>query len=1086
MKNNIDTEKIYSIKKKHEEIDIVPLKMNPNLKKFLFALIILNIILIIIIVILSYFVIKSLKKSDKVEIINKYTEKEKNENTNFISGIYSVESGKKLQIFNPEKVSLKEDDYNIEILSGNNNLRNLGPISINNGSYTPSESGYINLKIIFKVTLNNLNEVFKDIKELINVDLSHFEMENVLSMNSTFSGCLNLNNINFEGINSNNLIDMAYTFENCKNLKNLDLSPIKSGKLRIIKGIFSECDNLENINISSFEKIDQNLFEGIKSKPNIIANENTSGEILNIFHNLFNINITIIETPKKENHIIKDCILGENEKCKECSSFHSKSCLSCNNGYYIPFNENNYPKCLPCNKTIKNCFTCFGDINYIVCSSCYPKFILKNNKCLNSEIKKCIIGEKEKCKECEEDELMDKCKSCNPGYFLSDFTNKTECQSCNIIDYCNECNEENGNLICKKCKDGFTLINNQCIEEECVIGKNEKCSSCKNEIGRKKECKTCNLGYYMSEINSPFCTKCSIENCKTCSKFNGNEVCLECKDTFEPVKNELGLTIICKCPINYTIKNGICIRPGNWIKMLLDVYCSFNKGVANILGLGFNIDKNEIDVYVNGTKVELLDVGIYNEYQFNTSGIYVVEINIKKTLTTMNGMFRNCYFIYSISFLPGFDTSKVTEMGGMIFDMNVESIDMKYLDVSSLRDVRDFINENYWYKRTDKLDKFIIDLSSFDTSKVTRCSGMFQNLHKDTIIIISNKFTKCKEQFSFENKVINIDEIECQKQFENCEECKGTKESLICNKCKLGYKLNKDDYCIKEKCDVGEKEKCLECKSEEGKENDCLSCNEGYYLPLNSNNHKVCAKCNIEKCKICNDQGICTQCKDFYEPLKSNGIIIGCNPICELGDGIKCLTCNLESKNKCGSCNWGYKLMKNGTCIKIENSFIASYNVSKINKPIHLMNLRGNRIDFSNIEMYINNVKVIPYLIYSGSPQIHDKDCYVSYKFPNLGLKTVKIIINQILSNMVGLFSFCEDLVTINFAETFDTSKVQCMTQMFYYCTSLISVNVSSFNTSSVNNFYQMFYGNDKLTSLDLSNFETKYACGYTHLFMSL
>ena len=80
----------------------------------------------------------------------------------------------------------------------------------------------------------------------------------------------------------------------------------------------------------------------------------------------------------------------------------------------------------------------------------------------------------------------------------------------------------------------------------------------------------------------------------------------------------------------------------------------------------------------------VLDFKNHNEYQFNTSGIYVVEINIKKTLTTMNGMFRNCYFIYSISFLPGFDTSKVTEMGGMIFNMNVESIDMKYLDVSSL------------------------------------------------------------------------------------------------------------------------------------------------------------------------------------------------------------------------------------------------------------------------------------------------------------------------------------------------------------------------------------------------------------------
>lgn len=110
--------------------------------------------------------------------------------------------------------------------------------------------------------------------------------------------------------------------------------------------------------------------------------------------------------------------------------------------------------------------------------------------------KSCVIGEKEKCKECEEnEELMDKYKSCNHGYFLSEITNKTECQSCNIIDNCNECNEENGNLICKKCKDGFILINNKCSKEECVIGKNEKCSSCKKEIGRKKECKTCNLGY---------------------------------------------------------------------------------------------------------------------------------------------------------------------------------------------------------------------------------------------------------------------------------------------------------------------------------------------------------------------------------------------------------------------------------------------------------------------------------------------------------------------------------------------------------------------------------------------------------------
>ncbi len=71
------------------------------------------------------------------------------------------------------------------------------------------------------------------------------------------------------------------------------------------------------------------------------------------------------------------------------------------------------------------------------------------------------------------------------------------------------------------------------------------------------------------------------------------------------------------------------------------------------------------------------------------------------------------------------------------------------------------------------------------------------------------------------------------------------------------------------------------------------------------------------------------------------------------------MTCNLEIKNKCGSCNYGYKLMKDGTCKKIENSFIASYNVSSLTNPTYLMNLMGNFIEFSNIEMYINNIKVI-------------------------------------------------------------------------------------------------------------------------------
>ena len=120
------------------------------------------------------------------------------------------------------------------------------------------------------------------------------------------------------------------------------------------------------------------------------------------------------------------------------------------------FNENNYTVCLSCNKTINNCFTCFGDLGCVACSSCFPKFKLEENKCVNYIKKKCLIGEKEKWKECEEnEELMDKCKYCNEGYYLSDNTNKTECQSCNIIDKCIEYNEENKNLILRKMSKWF-------------------------------------------------------------------------------------------------------------------------------------------------------------------------------------------------------------------------------------------------------------------------------------------------------------------------------------------------------------------------------------------------------------------------------------------------------------------------------------------------------------------------------------------------------------------------------------------------------------------------------------------------------
>ena len=89
-----------------------------------------------------------------------------------------------------------------------------------------------------------------------------------------------------------------------------------------------------------------------------------------------NINITIIES-NNNNKNNSQCIIGENEKCKECDDKIPGNCLYYNKGYYLPMNEMINRQCLSCNK-IENCYTCFGDKNYIICSSCEKGFYLEN------------------------------------------------------------------------------------------------------------------------------------------------------------------------------------------------------------------------------------------------------------------------------------------------------------------------------------------------------------------------------------------------------------------------------------------------------------------------------------------------------------------------------------------------------------------------------------------------------------------------------------------------------------------------------------------------------------------------------------
>ena len=76
------------------------------------------------------------------------------------------------------------------------------------------------------------------------------------------------------------------------------------------------------------------------------------------------------------------------------------------------------------------------------------------------------------------------------------------------------------------------------------------------------------------------------------------------------------------------------------------------------------------------------------------------------------------------------------------------------------------------------------------------------------------------------------------------------------------------------------------------------------------------------------------------------------------------------------------------------------------------------------------------------------------------------------VTNMSNLFCGCTSLTSL-VVTGFDTKNVTNMKGMFKSCLSLTSLDVSSFNTSKVTSMYEMFSDCSKLTNLNLNKFNT-------------
>ena len=143
---------------------------------------------------------------------------------------------------------------------------------------------------------------------------------------------------------------------------------------------------------------------------------------------------------------------------------------------------------------------------------------------------------------------------------------------------------------------------------------------------------------------------------------------------------------------------------------------------------------------------------------------------------------------------------------------------------------------------------------------------------------------------------------------------------------------------------------------------------------------------------------------------------------------------------------------------KIYDSVMSNFVTSQFNNFTYLYYAENGEI--KSILFNDGNVDKpnVPNYTISGKP--------VSYKCSQSTSKVVfKDFDTSAVTDMRSMFYGCSKLTTLNLS-SFDTSAVTNMNEMFKYCDRLTTLDLSSFDTSAVNFMSGMFYNCDNLTTI--------------------
>ena len=213
----------------------------------------------------------------------------------------------------PEKVYLNEDSS--RMFRDLSNLISLDVSNFDTSKVTNMEAMFAGMPSLTTLNLSNfdtskvtrMNSMFEGVSRLTTLNLSNFDTSKVTNMEAMFGYMYGLTSLNISNFNTSQVTNMRDMFSNIRNLTSLSLTNFDTSKVTDMRAMFGYMYGLSSLNLSNFDTsqaTDMNsMFAGMSLTSLNLSNFDTSkvtdmGSMFYNMRNLTSLNLTNFDTSK--------------------------------------------------------------------------------------------------------------------------------------------------------------------------------------------------------------------------------------------------------------------------------------------------------------------------------------------------------------------------------------------------------------------------------------------------------------------------------------------------------------------------------------------------------------------------------------------------------------------------------------------------------------------------------------------------------------------------------------------------------------------------------------------------------------------